>query len=105
MVAKSFTVIDVGESEELSRLVDKVGEARGPVILSREGRGVAILSPFTPEHIPTEPVPHKEVTEEDRTASRAALGGWAGNVDVDRLREALKESRQLPSRPPLKLDR
>lgn len=103
MAKKSITVIDTDASEELSKLVDRVGEARGPVILSRHGREVAILSPLPSEHIPAEPLPRKEITEEDRAAFRAAAGSWAGNVDFDAWERARAESRALPSRPPVDL--
>jgi antitoxin (DNA-binding transcriptional repressor) of toxin-antitoxin stability system len=103
MARESFTVIDIDDSEELSNLVDTVGEAGGPVILSRRGREVAILRPLTPESLPVEPLPRKEITEEDRAAFRAAAGSWAGNVDFEAWERARAESRALPSRPPVDL--
>ncbi len=35
----------------------------------------------------------------DREAALAAFGAWAGNVDIDRLKEGLKESRRLTALP------
>jgi hypothetical protein len=97
MITTAIEVIDIEESDELGRLLAELEPARGPVILRRGGRNIAVVSPLAPEKSGGVPAPRKQITEEDRTAARAALGGWAGNVDIDRLRDALRESRDLPN--------
>lgn len=104
MATKTIAVIDIDEPIDVSSLIDGLESALDPVILRRRGLEVAIITPLAHGRSGGAPLPKKVITDEDRAASRAALGGWAGNVDVDRLRRAFRESRALPSRPPVKLD-
>ncbi len=102
MVTKFIKVIDIGEFAEISRLIDDAEEAGGPVVLRRGGRDVAVLSPLAPDHMPTESIPHQEVTDEDRAAFRAAAGGWK-DFDADAFLEQNRASREAGSRPPVDL--
>ncbi len=104
MVTTAVTVIEIDDRDDVVRLVEELETEHAPVILRHDGRDVALITPLGRRRPAEAPLLWKEITEEDRAASRAALGGWAGNVDVDRLRAALRESRELQSRPPVKLD-
>lgn len=104
MATTAVTVIEIDDRGDVVRLVEEVRSEQAPVILRRGGRDVAVITSLDRVRTAAAPLPRKEITDEDRAASRAALGGWAGNVDVDRLRAAIKESRDLPSRPLVELD-
>ncbi len=103
VLTKEIVVIDIDERDEVSRLIDEMEPARGPVILRRGGRDVAVITPLAAERSSAPVLPRKVITDEERAAARAAAGSWVGNVDFDAFRQALAESRALPPRPPVDL--
>ena len=103
MSTRSIDVTDIVNSDDLSRLIDDIEVAQARVILRRGGREVAMLSPLPSGHLPADAPPLREISEEDRAASRAAAGSWAGNVDFEAWERARAESRSLPPKPPVDL--
>ncbi len=81
--------IQIPADSEIARLLDEA--AKTPVLLEREGE-LFRLSKET-EH---------PLTEEAYEAFRSAAGGWA-DVDTERLKKVIYESRQLSTRPPVQL--
>lgn len=93
------TPIDIRTNPELMRLAEEVARTKKPRELMRDKETVAILMPA-----PTKRIRRKMrvKTKEDYEAFQAAAGSWK-DMDVEKFKAALYESRRLGSRPPLKL--
>src|SRR5450759_157270 len=94
-----ITPIDIRNNPELMRLAEEVARTKKPRELMRDKETVAILMPATAKAKPKK----KQVkTQVDYKAFHAATGSWK-DMDVEKFKAALYESRRLGSRPPLKL--
>lgn len=88
---------DITQIPELARLAREVNTSKRPVRLTDEAGTVAVLVPA--------PAPRarrgrrRTLTEADRQAFLDSAGSWKGNVDVERLKEGLAQSRRIPPRP------
>src|SRR3712207_6592976 len=86
---------DINRIPELARLARQVSVSKRALRLTDEEGTVAVLMPVAKPRRPRRRVP----SAKDREAFLAAAGSWKGNVDVDRLKEGLAESRRIPPRP------
>lgn len=88
---------DVTNSPELARLAEEVRATMQPRYLEKDGEALAVVTP-----VASKKRARRAPTPADREAFLSAFGAWKGNVDVDRLKAGLAESRKL-SRPPAEL--
>jgi hypothetical protein len=70
-----------------------IHEHEAVVVENAAGEGV-VIQPL--------PTATRVLSDEDFRAFRSAFGGWA-DVDTDSLKDAIYESRQLSTRPPVTL--
>jgi hypothetical protein len=87
--------IDIEAESDFSEVVSEVVASHLPVIVRMAGEDVALISPIA-KWQPGEP---REYTEEELAEFMATGGGWKGIVDTDALRDALAESRSIPTKP------
>jgi hypothetical protein len=91
------TPIDISNNPELMRLAEEVARTKKPRELMRDRETVAILMPAK-----AKPKKKRVKTQADYEAFRAAAGSWK-DMDVEKFKADIYESRRLGSRPPLKL--
>ncbi|MEA2511427.1 MAG: hypothetical protein QOJ59_914 [Thermomicrobiales bacterium] len=95
MMVAERKVIDVDESPDLTRLVERVSESKEATLLRRKGQAVALITPLGPR--PRRRRPHMDPVEAARIL-RETAGGWKGLVDTDKLIEDIYADRELSSR-------
>jgi hypothetical protein len=93
------TPIDIRNNPELMRLAEEVARTKKPRELMRDRETVAILMPATAKDKPKK---KRVKTQADYEAFRAAAGSWK-DMDVEKFKADIYESRRLGSRPPIKL--
>ena len=90
--------IDISNNPELLRLAKEVAETKTPHELKRDNKIVAVIMPVKK---PTSKKKHVK-TKADYEAFRSAAGSWK-DVDVEKFKAAIYESRKLSTRPPVSL--
>lgn len=99
-MAQATTVIDVGTSPDLRRLVQEIRAGGEPIVLWENGEEVAVVLPANRVvDTPARPA----LSDAEHRAFLATAGGWEGLIDVDEVLQDVHESRQLPPRPPVDL--
>src|SRR5687768_2572955 len=94
-MSKEAHTFDVRSNPELARLAGQVRASKRPLFLRDAEETVAVLMPVSHP----KPRRRRTPTEADYQAFLSSAGGWKGNVDVDKLKEGLAESRRIPARP------
>ncbi|MGH2352240.1 MAG: hypothetical protein ACRDI2_10515 [Chloroflexota bacterium] len=89
--------IDLRTAPELAHAAEEVRASRRPRLLQKDGETIAVVMP-----VGSKRRAKRAPTQADKEAFLSAFGAWKGNVDVDRLKRDLAESRKL-SRPPAEL--
>lgn len=95
-LTKEAHTFDLRSNPELARLAAQVRTSKQPLLLRDAGETVAVLVPVD------QPKPRRRrtPTEADKQAFLSSFGGWMGNVDAERLKRDLAESRGIVRRPP-----
>lgn len=96
MTDKSHQISLAELAEHATEVFERVVSEGESIIVENEAGERVIISPA--ERVPGRHTP----SEADYEAFRSAAGGWA-DVDTDRLKELLYESRKLSTRPPVEL--
>ena len=89
--------VDVTRFPELRRIAEEVKRSRRATVLVQDDEQLAIVVPAP------RPKRRRERSPEDVAAFLSSAGGWAGLVDGDELLRNIRESRDLPGRPPIEL--
>jgi hypothetical protein len=84
---------------DLLRLAEEVKETKTPRVLKKADETVAILIPFGAA---TKPKKKRGKTQADYEAFLSAAGSW-NDVDIEKFKNDIFESRRLGSRPPVEL--
>ncbi len=93
-MSKEGTPIDISTAApELQRLAEEVNATMRPRRIQRAGETIAVVMPVASKRRPK-----RTPTTADREAALASFGGWDGNVDTERLKQDLAESRRIPPR-------
>lgn len=82
---------DVAEGPDVGRLAEKVRDEGKPILLERDGEGLAVLVSVEWARNFGLRAPR---TEADREAFLASAGGWEGLIDADRFIKDVYESRR-----------
>lgn len=98
-MAQTLEAIEIGDNQELLRLVEAVNEQGAPVVLRRGGADVAVLTRIPPA---SQRKSRPQLSEEDLAAFRSAAGSWH-DVDTDKLIEDIYENRRRSVSPPVDL--
>ncbi len=88
-------VIDVDESPDLTRLVERVSESNETTFLRHKGQAVAKIMPLGLNRRRRRP---RMDPGEAARVLRETAGGWKGLVDTDKLIEDIYADRELSSR-------
>lgn len=99
MMRKELRATDISNVPELLKLAVEVNESREPRILRRNSEDLAILMPARSLRRRAK----RPRTDVDYKAFLSSAGGWKGLVDTDKLKEDIRASRKLSSRPPVEL--
>jgi ABC-type metal ion transport system substrate-binding protein len=92
------TPIDISANPELLRIAEEVAATKTPRELKRDNRTVAVIMPAIT--LPAKKA--REKTRADYEAFKSAAGSWK-DVDVEKFKAAIYESRKLSTRPPVSL--
>lgn len=100
-MAEHLSPIDIGDDPSLVRVVEEVQASKGPRVLRRDGKDVAVVMPLRQGSARHRPGRRK--TEADYEAFRSAAGSWNGLIDVDQFIKDIYASRRSSIRPPVEL--
>jgi hypothetical protein len=96
---RNLPSIDITNHPDLLRLAEEVSTTKSPRKLMRDNETLAVVMPVGT----TLPSKKKRAkTKADYEAFRKAAGSWK-DVDVEKFKAAIYESRRLSARPPVKL--
>jgi hypothetical protein len=96
-MAEASKSIDISDMPQLRELAEDVRARNEPRILVRDNEVVAVIVPIsTADRLVGE-------TSSDLAAFYAAAGSWKGNVDTEKLKQDILESRRISTRPPVDL--
>jgi hypothetical protein len=98
-VTRDLKPIDVGELPEILRLAEEVKARQESYLLRHNGEDIAVLIP-APQNL--RPREKRAKSEADLAAFYASAGGWE-DMDTDRLKQEIYESRRISTRPPIEL--
>jgi hypothetical protein len=103
-MAKEQPAFDISNSPELERLAEEVRASQTIRILRRGNEVIAKIVPATSVRasIPGQRRRRGEKTKEDMEAFFSSAGGWK-DVDAEQLKADIYASREMSSRPPVKL--
>jgi len=87
--------LDISEMPEVARLADAIARTHTPCVLRRGDQEIAVISPAR-----RRARRRSGMTQAQRDAVLASVGGWAGLVDADELKRQLADARS-DSTPPL----
>jgi cell envelope opacity-associated protein A len=93
------TPIDITNMPELVRIAEEVEATRTPRELKKDNTTVAVIAPVAPIRKARK---RREKTTVDLKAFKAAAGSWK-DVDIEKFKADMYESRKLSTRPPVKL--
>ncbi len=97
-MSRERTVIPFDEfAADVSGVFDRVARDREAIVVEKTDGERVVLRPARP------PKRRRRRTEADRRAFLASAGGWKGLIDGEALKKAIRESRDLPPRPPVDL--
>jgi hypothetical protein len=97
-MSRTHEAIDISDLPEVARLAEEVRQSRTPRELRRGDEVIARIVPATPLRATTPTQRRgKQITEEDRAAFLASAGSWS-DVDIEKFKADLSESRRT-SRP------
>jgi hypothetical protein len=96
-MARQLESIDITEMPELRRLAEEVDASREPRLLVRGDVQVAVIAPVSSG----KGLGRKSAA--DLAAFRAAAGSWRDNVDTEKLKRDIAESRRISTRPHVEL--
>ncbi|HEY7036875.1 MAG TPA: hypothetical protein VH482_36440 [Thermomicrobiales bacterium] len=85
----SVATLDASHLPDLRRIAEEVRESRAPVVLRLDGRDVAIITPVLPADSGKVGV----LTTGEFETLMSAAGGWKDIVDVEALKDELRQSR------------
>jgi antitoxin (DNA-binding transcriptional repressor) of toxin-antitoxin stability system len=91
--------LDIDDMPELVTLAEEVRATNEPRILTRDGEDIAKIVPIRPA---TRRPTAKKKTAADWEAFWRSAGSWA-DMDTEKLKADIEESRNLPPRPPIHL--
>jgi hypothetical protein len=94
-MATEYASIDIGDAPSLSELADEVRRTNRPLVLRRADEDIAIISPVKKT---TKRSSVKKKSAADMAAFWSAFGGWK-DVDTERLKADIYESRRLSTKP------
>jgi hypothetical protein len=98
-VAQDFEALDISDNPDLLRLAEEVRRSKTPRVLQWHGEDVAIVIPPTDDakrRAKRSTIKRKSAA--DIEAFLSSAGGWK-DVDTDRLKADIYESRRLSTRP------
>jgi len=98
-MSKHLTPIDISNIPDLIRLVEEVKTTNQPQILKQNSETVAMLMPMGTT---VKPRKNRMKPAADYKAFRFAAGNWK-DVDVEKFKAEMYESRRLSTRPHVKL--
>jgi hypothetical protein len=93
-----LTPIDITTNPELLRIVEEVTTTKTPRELKRDNKIIAVIMPVKK----TSAKKKRENTKADYEAFKSAAGSWK-DMDVEKFKADIYESRKLSTRPPVKL--
>src|SRR5438067_479413 len=96
---KHLLPFDISDHPDLLQLAEDVNTTKTPRALTRDNKTLAVVMP-----VGTTLPPNKKRarTKADLEAFRKAAGSWS-DVDVEKFKAAIYESRRLSTHPPVKL--
>lgn len=95
---KSTTIaLDISYSHDLMRLAEEVEKTGRTQILRRGNKQIAKITPVKKRSA------KRVIAEADYKAFRSAAGGWKDIVDVEKFLKDTYKSRDISSRPPVRL--
>ncbi len=98
-MAKEFEALDISDNPDLLRLAEEVRRSKVARVLQRHGEDVAIvMPPPNSSGRRTKGTAIKRKSQADMEAFLSSAGGWK-DVDTDRLKADIYESRRLSTRP------
>jgi hypothetical protein len=98
-MSRDLLPFDISNHPDLLRLAEEVSATKTPRKLIRDHETLAVVMPVGT----TLPSKKKRAkTKADYAAFRAAAGSWK-DMDVEKFKAAIYESRRISTRPPVKL--
>lgn len=94
-MASEYASIDLSPDSELLKLAEEVQRTNRPRILKREGEELAIISPL--RGVRRHPLLRKK-SPADMGAFWSSFGSWK-DIDTDKLKEDIYESRRISTKP------
>ena len=99
-MSTNLTSIDISHLPDLLRIAEEVKATKTPRELKRDSKTVAILMP-----VETVGKPKRKQTMSQKNYKKflAAAGSLKGLIDADQLKKDIYESRQIITRPAIRL--
>lgn len=96
-MATDYTAIDLskGTAPDLGELAEEVRRTNRPRMLRRANEDIAVIAPVRRK---TARSPLKKKSDADMAAFLSSAGGWK-DVDTERLKADIYESRRLSTKP------
>jgi|SRR5215469_15894703 len=94
------TPLDITNMSELTRITEEVAATKKPRQLTRDNKPIAVITPVTPKG---KTAMQDRGTTSDPEAFKKAAGTLKGLIDADQLKKDIYESRQLLTRPQIRL--
>jgi hypothetical protein len=97
-MARETTTIPFDEfAADVSGVFDRVAREREAIVIEKENGERVVIRPARP------PKRRSRRTAADHRAFLESAGGWKGLVDGEQLKKDIRQSRDLPPRPPVEL--
>lgn len=94
-MATEYISVDISKTPDLLEVVEEVHRTNKPCLLRRADEELAIISPVKKG---AKRSPFKRKSPADMEAFLSSAGGWK-DVDTDRLKADIYESRRLSTKP------
>ena len=94
-MASEYPSVDISNTPELLKLAEDVRKTNRPRVLRRADEDIAVIAPVKKT---TKRSPFQKKSKADIDAFLASAGGWK-DVDTDRLKADIYESRRLSTKP------
>jgi hypothetical protein len=98
-MVRNLEPVEINDTPDLLRLVQEVKARKVSYLLRHDGEDIAVLIP-APKILRRRGKSAK--SEADMAAFYASAGGWE-DMDTDRLKQEIYESRRISTRPPVAL--